>query len=119
MYVLILNVLCGVDLFKFIDAYKQTCIYENGLEYNGSLLFFFLKDPAPPEFSPFPHPAPLPISATPSLYVGRGRYGMPGGRTKLRRGISAGSRPSRRAPMSMRRSITNTASGRPAARYAA
>ena len=35
------------------------------------------------------------------------------------RRTSTGSRPSRRAPMSMSRSITKTASGRPAPRYAA
>src|SRR6059036_2033600 len=56
---------------------------------------------------------------TPSLYVSPGRYGISSGRTRLRRRISAGSRPRRRAPRSMSRSITNTASGRPAARYAA
>src|SRR5256885_3222294 len=33
-----------------------------GLDNYRSFSFFFLKAPAPPEFSPFPLPAPLPIS---------------------------------------------------------
>src|ERR1039457_5632737 len=29
--------------------------------FSSSFFFFFFNDPAPPEFSPFPPPAPLPI----------------------------------------------------------
>src|SRR5256886_14384292 len=32
-----------------------------------SFFFFFLNNPPPPKFSPFPHPAPLPFSATPKI----------------------------------------------------
>src|SRR5256886_13057284 len=36
--------------------------------------FFFLKDPAPPEFSPFPLPAPLPISPLGMESTGLARF---------------------------------------------
>src|SRR2546422_385010 len=38
-----------------------TAIIDNQRLPPPEILFFFLNDPAPPEISPLPHPAPLPI----------------------------------------------------------
>src|SRR2546423_12969584 len=82
--------------------------------YLQGFCFFFLNNPAPPEFSPFPHPAPLPIPPTPFLHKGgplpSDLGGRPGGAAP--RGGGAPPPPAGRPPQAARPIRLSGRSGR-------
>src|SRR2546430_15689122 len=74
-----------------------TSIFYNLCSYPSYSFFFFLNNPAPPEFSPLPHPAAPPIS----LLVDAGRARLAGGAPAGRLGVHrrAGEQPQRLDPL--------------------
>src|SRR3989440_12933549 len=77
-----------------LNDFTHAHLYSYGelfFRFSSSFFFFFLKDPAPPKFSPLPHHAPLPI------YLGPTPKTEPPGPTNCANAATARS-PSRRAP---------------------
>src|ERR1022692_44567 len=61
---------CSPPLHVSVTRPASTAIVHR---FMACFFFFFLNDPAPPEISPFPLPAPLPISPNPKI----GRWDIP------------------------------------------
>src|SRR5256885_15335518 len=58
-----------ISFIQYSFPFSQTlpCKSLPLLNFTVLLFFFFLNDPAPPKFSPLPHPAPFPIFPPPPL----------------------------------------------------
>src|SRR5256885_2011279 len=75
LLLVIIDMLIDTKEDRIIDIMLQCMIYETVMLYllnlpHLSFIFFFLKNPAPPEISPLPLHAPLPILLPPARWAG-------------------------------------------------